>query len=318
MAKEKVTAEEQAILNEFVLPNKKIYIKPIIKKGRWLSEEHSGNFMYDNTKLTITVPLHAQTGQLVDPLTREEREFFENRSKSGLDFSPGDLNVFKRENKLTGELNFWLNFEYRIFKNQGVVTPDTVLDILDLSKPMDYIKYKVCLTNSLPGGQVAPSWSERNEQGTYRIVLIDSKEEDEVSATKADKFAEAWKFYLTVQNSHSKMFELLNVYWLENRKANKPPLDADMDWMKKELSRIINDNVDSFLSLINSNYEEKLLINNAMKCGAIRMSGSLFLNVDGTPLGNSLKEVILYYRDDRNSEQKMKLIAQIEAYKDKE
>lgn len=318
MAKTKETPEERALLDEFVLPNKKIFIKPIIRKGRWLSEEHSGNFMYDNTKMTITVPIHAQTGQLVDPLTKEEREFFEDKSRSGLDFKEGDLNIYKRENKITGELNFWINFEYRIHKNQGVVDSDTVLDVLDLSKPMDYIKYKVCLTNSMAGGQVAPSWAERNNQGTYRIVLIDSKDEDEVSANKADKLAEAWKFYTTVQNSSTKMRELLTVYWLENRKATRPAEDANLEWMKKELSKIINENVDNFLGLISSNYEEKLLINKAMSYGIIKMNGPLFLTADNIPLGNSLKEVMLYYRDDRHSEQKMKLIAQIEANKEKE
>ena len=55
-----------------------------------------------------------------------------------------------------------------------------------------------------------------------------------------------------------------------------------------------------------------------MSYGIIKMNGPLFLTADNIPLGNSLKEVMLYYRDDRHSEQKMKLIAQIEANKEKE
>ena len=79
MAKQQNVAEESQMNASigFTLPNKKIHIKPIIKKGKWLSEEHSGNFMYDNTTAIITVPISAQTGQLVDPLTKEEREFFD-------------------------------------------------------------------------------------------------------------------------------------------------------------------------------------------------------------------------------------------------
>ena len=315
MAKQSLNED---VLKEFVLPvNKKILIKPIIKKGKWLSEEHSGNFMYDNTKMTITVPLSTQTGQIIDPLTKEEREFFENRDKSGMDFKQGDLNVYKKSNQLTGETNFWLNFEYRLYKNQGVLEEGTTLAELDLSKPMDYITYKVLLANSLPGGQVAPSWSDRFNQGTYRIALVNSKDEDELEASKTDKLAEAFAFYGTIQNSHTKMFELLSVYWLENRKAVRPAKDSTMEFLKKEISKIIHDNVDSFLSLINSNYEEKLLINEALSCGAIRMEGRAFLTADGVPLGETLRQIILYYRDDRNSEQKVKLIAQAEAYKEK-
>lgn len=322
MATKKTTTEElgdsDSVLKEFRLPNKKIYIKPIIKKGRWLDPTHSGNFMYDNTKLTLSVPLHISTGQLVDPLTAEEREFFEDKRLSGLDFKEGDLSVYKKENKITGDLNYWLNFEYRIHKNQGVVQDDTVLAELNLSDPMDYIKYKVCLTNSLPGGMVAPSWNKRFDQGTYRIVLVDADVEDDLSANEADKLSEAWAFYGTIQNSQTKLLEVLMVYWLENRKATRPPADAKIEWLKKEVSKVIKENVDGFLNLIKSNYEEKLLINTAVKYGAIQINGKFFQTADGVPLGESLRDVILFYRDERHSEQKMKLIAQIEAFKNKE
>lgn len=33
---------------------------------------------------------------------------------------------------------------------------------------------------------------------------------------------------------------------------------------------------------------------------------------DGEPIGDSLREAILYYRDERHNEKKLKLIAQIE------
>ena len=277
--KEKATIELG--LKKGYLRNQKVYLKPIEGKNLTVITGVKGvnnpinGFMYEGAVVDWCLPMK-QTGDFYDPFDSiEEREFFEDKSRSGLDFKEGDLNIYKRENKITGELNFWINFEYRIHKNQGVVDSDTVLDVLDLSKPMDYIKYKVCLTNSMAGGQVAPSWAERNNQGTYRIVLIDSKDEDEVSANKADKLAEAWKFYTTVQNSSTKMRELLTVYWLENRKATRPAEDANLEWMKKELSKIINENVDNFLGLISSNYDEKLLINKAMSYGIIKMNGPL-------------------------------------------
>jgi len=130
-------------MSEFVLPNRRVFVKPIIKKGKWLSEEHSGNFMYDNTKMTITVPISSQTGELIDPLTPEERAYFEDKKASGLAFEPGDLSTFKKSNPSQGTYNYWHTYDYRLRKDQSIVDQQTVLDILDLSKPMDYIKYKV-------------------------------------------------------------------------------------------------------------------------------------------------------------------------------
>jgi len=315
MAKQKEEETGTPIMKEsigFYLPNKKIHIKPIIKKGKWLSEEHSGNFMYDNTNVTITVPISATTGQLVDPLTKEEREFFEDKKISGLAFNEGDLNVFKKTNHLTGEVNFWTMFEYRIHKNQGVLDDASILDTLDLSKPMDYIKYKVLLANGAAGGTISPSWDKRFDQGTYRLSLMDASVEDDISANRADKLGKAYGFYNTISNSRIKMHEVISVYWLENRKAIKPEDNANIEWLKKEIVKIITENLDGFLNLIESNYEEKLLIHEGLKYGALRLNGKSFQTADGEPIGDSLREAILYYRDERHNEKKLKLIAQIE------
>jgi hypothetical protein len=299
-------------MSEFVLPNRRVFVKPIIKKGKWLSEEHSGNFMYDNTKMIITVPLSAQTGELIDPLTKEERDYFESKEASGLDFAKGDLSTYKKTNYQQGVYNYWHTYEYRLKKDQSIVDNQTTLDILDLSKPMDYIKYKVLLSNSGNGGLVAASWDDRFEQGTYKIALVDSEYEEESKASKLDKLGEAYAFAKKISKSHTKMYEFLSVYWLENRDGNKPSLDSTVDWLKAEISKIIDKNVDAFLDTINSNYEEKLIIHNGMKCGAISRPGHTFVLADGTPIGSSVAEAILYFKDERHNEEKLRLIAQIE------
>ena len=82
----------------FKLKTKKIIIKPIVRQGDWLPEGHSGEFMYDDTAMTLTVPISSATGRLMDPLTDEERKFFEDKSQSGLSFEEGDLNINKKGN----------------------------------------------------------------------------------------------------------------------------------------------------------------------------------------------------------------------------
>lgn len=302
-------------MSEFTLPNKKVFIKPIIKKGKWLSESHSGSFMYDNTRMTITVPIDGRTGELKDPLTKEEREYFESKKSSGLDFQEGELSPYKKADPRNNKYGYWHTFEYKLLKSMTMVDDKTILDMLDLSKPIDYIKYKVLLANSGNGGIVAPSWEERFDQGTYRIAVVDAMYEEETKANKLDKQTEAHKFVAKIVKSHDKMFEFLSVYWLENRNAIKPSVDSTIDWLKAEIMKVLEKDVDTFLSIVNSNYEEKLLIHNGMVCGAIKRYGQAFQLPDGTPLGNSISEAISYFKDEKHNEEKLKLIAQIDANK---
>ena len=65
---------------------------------------------------------------------------------------------------------------------------------------------------------------------------------------------------------------------------------------------------------MNDNYSDKLMIHNGIKLGILKIIGSTFvLMPDETPVGNSLKEVILYFKDDRHQEDKLKLVAQIDS-----
>jgi hypothetical protein len=295
-----------------MLPKRKVLIKPIIREGKWLGKGHSGNFMYDNTKLYFTVPMSSSTGQLIDPLTKEEREFFENRAKSGMDFTPGDLSVYKKPNPREGFVPYWYGYQYMVLKNQGVVNEDTVLATLDLSKPEDYIAFKVLMVNSGNAGTVAPEWGKRFDQGTYRIVLVEEGYKVEELVSRSSKLGKAYRFFDTINKSQLKMYEFLSIYWLENRKASRPSEDSKIEWLTAEIQKLIDNDLETFLKMIETDYEEKLLIHNGMKCGAITRTGSTFVNIDGNPVGNSITEAILYYKDERHQEEKLKLLALID------
>lgn len=297
-------------MSVFKLPNRKVLIKPITREGKWLDKGHSGNFMYDNAKMYITVPI-SKTGNLVDPLTPEEREFFESKT-SGLDFNPGDLSAYKRSNHKTEDYNYWSTYSYVISKSETVVTDNSILATLDLSNPVDYIAYKVLLSNSGAGGIVAPSWSARFDQGTYRIAVVDDSYEVEETATRASKKGKAYGFFNTIMNSQVQMYELLSVYWLENRDAAKPAPDSKIEWLRAEVEKIIENKLDIFLKLINTDFEEKLLIHKAINAGVIKREGNYFLNIENIPIGTSMSEVILYFKDERHQEEKLKLHALIE------
>jgi len=287
-----------------------------LREGKWLSKNHSGNFMYDNSKMVLTVPLSGQTGQLINPLTAEETAFFENKELSRMDFSPGDLSPYKTPDRKNEVIPYWYKKEIVITKNDGVLTEDTVLMELDLNNPVDYIDYKVLLANSRYGGTVAPSWEKRFDQGTYRIALVDSEYRSESESNRAKKLAEAFKFFTPIMNSQVRMYEFLMVYWLENRNSTKPSKDSNVNWLSSEIQKLIDNELNKFLKTVNSNYEDKLLLHQAIEAGALTLSGNTFVTVDGLPVGNSISEAILYFKDERNQEQRLKLLALIDSKKD--
>lgn len=146
MAKKGEAATAAKEVKAFSLPDTKVHVKPILRSGRWLPDGHSGSFMYDHTSITIQLPLDKDTGRLKNPLTDQEKEFFETHPD--LDMEAGDLSPHKKKD------NFWHNFRVVIRKSDNIVNDDTILMTLDLHDPIQYLQYKVLLANSTAEGNI--------------------------------------------------------------------------------------------------------------------------------------------------------------------
>lgn len=295
----------------FSLPNTKVHLKPVLRKGVWLPEGHSGHFMYDNTSIVIQVPLDRFTGRLKNPLTREEQLFFEN--ESGLDFKPGDLNPYKKTD------NFWADFRIKIRKSDNIVTDKTVLITLDLSDPLQYLEYKVLLLNTVPdGGIIAPSWEERESSGTYRIVLVHEGQQHIDKIKRADKMKLAYKYLSKIDKSEEAMFDFLTIYYLENAKSKRPSVNSGKDFYYSEIQDLIDNDLDGVIDIIEdvSNYDYKLLVHRGLKIGVLKMvAGNKLETIDGTPIGNSLYQAVQWFKDDRHQDEYLRLKNQIELAK---
>lgn len=295
----------------FTLPNTKVHVKPILRKGVWLPEGHSGHFMYDNTSIGIQVPIDKNTGRLKNPLTKEEQVFFE--TNSGLDLSLGDLSPYKKEN------NFWENFFIRIKKTDSIVTDKTVLMTLDLSDPIQYLQYKVLLLNSDPaGGVVAPTWEGREDSGTYKIALVHEGQQHIDKVKKADKMKIAYKYVAKIDSSEEAMYDFLTIYYLENAKSKRPSVDSGKDYYYSEIQDLIDNDLNGVVEIIEdvNNYEYKLLVHRGLKIGAIKMVGGNKLETaDGVPIGNSLYQAVQWFKDDRHQDEYLRLKNQIELAK---
>jgi hypothetical protein len=309
LQKEAVEVKEEKVL--FSLPNTKVHVKPIIRSGKWLPDGHSGSFMYDHTSIGIQVPIDRNTGRLKNPLTPEEREFFENNSD--LDLEGGDLNPYRKTD------NFWHDFRVIVRKTDDIVTDKTVLMTLDLSDPIQYLQYKVLMINSQPdGGLVAPEWDQRLMSGTYRIALQHEGQQFTDKIKKADSMKKAYKYLSKIDSSGETMFDFLTIYYLENAKSKRPSDNSHKDFYYSEIQDLIDSDLNGVCEIIDDtvNYDFKLLIHRGLKTGALKMvAGGNIETIDGIPVGKSLYQSIQWLKDDKHQDEYLRLKNQIDLAK---
>ena len=308
---EEVKEVANSVPAKFSLPSTKVHVKPILRKGVWLPEGHSGHFMYDNTQIGLQVPIDRLTGRLKNPLTPEEQKFFE--TEAGLDLKPGDLNPYKKES------NFWSDFAIKIRKTDSIVTDTTILMTLELSKPIQYLQYKVLLANSQPdGGTVAPSWEGRENSGTYKVALVHEGQQHIDKVKKADKMQIAYKYLSKVDSSEETMYDFLTIYYLENAKSKRPSADSSKSFYKSEIQDLIDNDLNGVVDIIEDvrNWDYKLLVHRGLKIGALKMVGGTRIETtDGIPIGNSLYQAVQWFKDDRHQDEYLRLKNQIELAK---
>ena len=113
--------------------------------------------MANGAKVRFTTPL-LRSGGFADVLTKDEKKFLEYK----LGLEPNALSVHNRTN------NFWSDAN-----EQGVGRVELIKgdNPLDLSEPIDYIKYKILLNNK---EQIAPSIQALQDKpkATYKFVII--------------------------------------------------------------------------------------------------------------------------------------------------
>lgn len=272
------------------LINKKVKVVLITDRtGGWLPKGHDGAQMFTGSKLTLDVPLNS-TGLLVDPLTNEERAYFES-PYSGLALNPGDLSIYKKKD------NFWHSFRVSIDKN-GL--------ILNLNEPLDYIKYKVLKVNTQV---IAKSYSERLNKASYKFYLSEEDEEFSIKRNKADFTQKAWTAYGEMKNSRDKLAAFLRIY-----KGLRVGADSKLEFLQSQVADIITDETKKFVETIeDDSYETKVLVYKGLDCGVIIQLSKTVYEVPVLDVKfNSLKELVSYLESAANSENFLKIKGLIE------
>lgn len=282
--------EATELKTSFTLPNKKVKVQPIKRKGGWLNElhpDHEANFLVANAKIKYAAPTIGD-GRVANPLTKEERVYLEKVLDE-------DLNPLKKEN------NFWTT-RFAIL--------DRGMRVLDLSNPLDYIDYKILLMQK---DRIAPSGDDKYKKGTYKYYIDDLEYEDKAKYKGVQAKKEAYKFFGKLeQKGKSAYVDFLNVYY-QNQPGKKADMTISEEKLVATIDGLIEEETDRFLTVCSdAEYENKLFIIKALKIKAIIVESSKYHLPTGEIIANSIDDLVLWLKDGNNNEEYLQIQARIE------
>lgn len=282
------------------LQNKKSYLKPVVKGGRMItSPAHVAYFQIEGANNWFQLPKNPVTGALINPFScDEEKEFFE----TALDL---DLNVNKKKD------NFWHTFFVKVIKDYGLMHEGYIFNLAD---PMDNLRWRVTSKQNM----VAPSWDERNNRGEYRFALVDEGYTEETEQNTTNKTIEAYTYFGGIQNSVKDMKDFMGVYYLEKKEMKFVPDDAEKEWLKKEIKKVIETELDLALKIINDpSAKIKNLILQAIRSGAIVKPARNKYDIPGEGVSYTYDELVTYLTkaEEVKADVYLKILAQNKIHK---
>lgn len=294
----KVSERSNNLIN--CLRNEKIIVKHINKQtGNIRDPKHVlYGGMSENAKKVYTVPL-LKSGTFCDVLTRDEKNYLEY----ALGLEPNALSVYKKED------NFW-----DTSNDQGVskVTLYKHDNYLDLSNPVDYIKYKILLANK---DRIAPSAQALQDmpKATYEFVLLSDNEENSMAKANISTKMQCYKEFGKVENNP----DILKLI-IETIDGRLLAAGTKLEIMQTKINDLIQQNSKLFLKVITDKLlPTKVLINKAIAAGIISKRGNyLYLKKDNTPLCNNNQEPTMnvaaaYLSEPKHQELKFSIEAQL-------
>lgn len=247
----------------------KIVVKPILTRSvnpNVTDAEHEAYFLFATATRDYVLPLDRQL-RLVNPFeSKEEKEWLEDELKV-------DLNI----NKPTD--NYWHKFKVKLGKEDKH---------LDLTRPKDYLEYLVLKCNKQ---FIAPLGTNKTSYlATQKYAMTKEGDEIKETANRANKYGEAWRAFGKIENDKQAMINFLRVYGQTTTtvgtKRAKITNNTKTELLVSMIDEIINKDVDGFLSIIRSkdDYELKILIANAVDCGAINKVDRKYFLLGGDPM----------------------------------
>lgn len=275
----------------FTLPNEKVTIKYIRRRkgmANDVDDNHviSGGLLND-AKIKYVAPL-LRNGAIANLLDNEEKAYLEDVMGEGI-----NLGVF-------GKDSIWYDLSVTLGK-------DDAGNILDLSNPIDFLKFKILEGNK---GEIAASWAERENSQKYRFAIVRDGELKNASKKKMDIKKLAFKLYGKIEDDKDKVISVLKLI------SNKVPARTSrLDWLQGELEEQLDAKPQKFVDILqDSDFETKALINKAIEAKVIIRAGSLYKTEDGLDLCKpgeqpTYVKAIAYLNDDLNQDTRLMIQA---------
>jgi hypothetical protein len=279
------------------LINKIVKIVPIVRPGSWSykysvtedgKDKTNGNYQFNTAITYLSVPVSKKTGLILRPLDNvkkvktpqyedrvTEQEFFERM----LGMNAGDLDTGKTKQDEKG--NRYLD---TFWQTKGTVKIRNEANTLDLSTPMDMIKYKVLLLNSTV---IAKSPAEKNKKRTFRFMLVDQEvaevQEKQEFSIKLEAFSEFNRIKADIK-------KLKEIMWLNDARITN---STNYDYVFTNVAKIVEDSPSKFLSIIKDAYKDsKLLLMQANKIGALVVTKEkTYQFLDGKDIGPQINAI---------------------------
>jgi len=281
----------QPTLKNFLIKNKIVKIKPVMREGKWetlLDKRRRDAFMYNSTKRTFTLPNSLKTGTLVQilddielvqtPQYKElltERQFFEKQLNR-------DLSIYNKK----GE-NFWLDDSM----TRVVLTKDG--EDLNMEDPVDVIRLRILQANR---ETIAPSLVAAKAKPTYEFYIEDEEVETSRELDIAEKESKAFNYYNEYKVSSTKMKNFLKV----SNKGFSP--GATDSWLAQEVFKSLKEDLDKFLSIAEDPlFDDKAFIYDAVRAGALARKGRDSYMLDDDNKTGNIYDTIAYLNKPENS-----------------
>lgn len=255
---------KETVINEPIncLRNERVIVRYVPKESGIVTNPKHILYggMAENAVKYFTVP-QLESGKLVNILTDDEKEFLEDIM--GLEFNA--LSIYKKEN------NYWSNKQVRLLKQDN---------ILDLSDPEQYIKYKILLANK---DEIAPSLQALQDmpKATYKYVIIKEGEETSNARQEMSATMQAYMEY----GKYEKDADTLRTI-IETIDGRPLALNTKIEFLQTKINKLIQADAKLFLKVITDPLlPTKVLIKRAVEGGLIANRGGFFyLREDNSPL----------------------------------
>lgn len=223
--------------------------------------------MAETATRSFVVPRLRSTGVYKNVLTNNEKACLEK--VMGLE--PDALSVHRRTN------NFWSDANPN---GMGKVTLHKQDNFLDLSNPIDYIKYKILLANT---DYIAPSLQDLEDRpkATYQFVIISENAETQANLSKMDATMRCYMEYGKIEKDKDTLRLLIETF--EGR-----PMGAQvkLDYLQGKVNEFIQKDPRRFLNIAQDELLPiKVLIRKSVDAGLIgKRNDTYYLTEDNRPL----------------------------------